>query len=376
MRKLVAILLALILLSNFISIQAFAAEQQVNYIALHDEMLAFEPGEVQVVQGKVNVPLVKMANYLDAHMEFTEDGMILTVKKNKVQLTYNHLTKMTILNGKSVQSNPIRFIEGDLYVSIQFLGESFQYKVDYLSTIKTMRLTNGIDKSMGNKAFEEKVKLARQPKPISTKPTVYLTFDDGPNKFTILNMKTLSKYKVKGTFFFVGKQIKHYPEIVQQTDKEGHTLGLHSMTHDKKSLYASSKTFIGEMNEVKTLTHELTGKSISITRAPYGSHPYVTNKMAAELVNASYKLWDWDVDSLDWKYAEEDYKEIVANVKAGVQKAVSAKDPHIVILLHDRIQTTKALPEIIEWLQKEGYNILPYDESNHIIQNFLKDKRL
>lgn len=376
MRKLAVILLALFLLSGFISMQAFSAEQQVNDIALHDEMLVFESGEVRVEQGKVYVPLVKMANYLGASMEFTEEGMVLTVKKNKVQLTYNHLTKTTLLNGKSVMSNPIRFIEGDLYVSIQFLGESFHYKVDYLSTIKTMRLTNATDKSMGNKAFEEKVKLTRQPKPISTKPTVYLTFDDGPNKFTILNMKTLSKYKVKGTFFFVGKQIKYYPEIVKQTVKEGHTLGLHSMTHDKKLLYASSKTFIGEMNEVKALTQDLTGKSVSITRAPYGSHPYVTKAMADELVNARYKLWDWDVDSLDWQYTVEDYKEIVANVKAGVQKAVSAKDPHIVILLHDRIQTTMALPEIIELLQKEGYNIMPYDESNHIIQNFLKDKRL
>ncbi|TQR21256.1 polysaccharide deacetylase [Psychrobacillus vulpis] len=376
MRKIVAILLVLMFVSEFISIKAFAVEQPTKYIALHDKMLSFEPGEVLIENAQVFVPLAKMSSYLDANLEFSEDGMVLTIKKGKDQITYNHLEKTTLLNGKLIQPNPIRFIEGDLYVPIKFLGESTGYKVEYLSSIQTMRLTNGREKSMDNDAFVKKVKLDNKPKPVSTKPTVYLTFDDGPNKFTILNMNTLSKYKVKGTFFFVGKQIKHYPEIVKQTYLEGHSLGLHSMTHDKKILYASSNAFIGEMNEVKTLTQKLTGKSVSLARAPYGSQPYVTKAMAGELVKSGYKLWDWDVDSLDWQYTEADYKQIVSNVKTGVQKAVKAKDSHIVILLHDRVQTTKALPEIIAWLQTEGYNILPYDPSNHIVQNFLKDKQL
>lgn len=365
-------LLLLFIISVFISFKAFAAEQPVKYIGLHDEVLSFDAGEVLLQEGQVFAPLVKMASYLEANLEFSKDGMTITITKNKSELTYTHLTKTTLLNGKMVQSHPIRFIEGNLYVSIQFLGEATGYKVDYLPSIQTMRLTNDVEKSIANDAFIEK----HHPKTVSPKPTVYLTFDDGPNKFTIQNMQTLSKYKVKGTFFFVGNQINYYPEIVKKTALEGHTLGLHSMTHDKKSLYASSKTFIKEMNEVKSLTEKLTGKSIVITRAPYGSHLNVTKAMAGELANTGYKLWDWDVDSLDWQYTEAEYKQIVVNVKAGVQKAVTAKDPHIVILLHDRAQTTKALPEIIAWLQKEGYTILPYDRSNHIIQNFLKDKRL
>lgn len=365
-------LLLLFIISVITSFKAFAAEQPVKFIALHDEVLSFDEGEVLLQEGQVFVPVVKMASYLGANLEFSQDGMTITMTKNKIQLTYSHLTKVTLLNGKMEPSYPIRFIEGDLYVPIQFLGEATGYKVDYLPSIQTMRLTNDVEKSLGNNAFIEKHKTNT----VSTKPTVYLTFDDGPNKFTIENMQTLSNYKIKGTFFFVGNQIKHYPEIVKKTALEGHALGLHSMTHDKKTLYASSKAFIKEMNEVKALTQKLTGQSIVITRAPYGSYPNVTKAMAGELVNKGYKLWDWDVDTLDWKYTEAEYKQIIANVKAGVQKAVAAKDPHIVILLHDRAQTAKALPEIIAWLQKEGYTILPYDRSDHIIQNFLKDKRL
>jgi len=202
---------------------------------------------------------------------------------------------------------------------------------------------------------------------------IFLTFDDGPNKFTTINMKTLHSNNVKATFFFVGSQINSFPDIVKNTANEGHTIGLHSMTHDKSKVYASSKAFIGEMNNTHDLIQKLTGQSSSIARAPYGSRPYVTKSMRNELVTHEYKLWDWDVDSLDWKYSEANYKQIVVNVKTGVNKAVKAKDKHIVILLHDRAQTAKALPEILVWLKNEGYTIKPYQSEEHIVQNFLKD---
>ncbi len=60
----------------------------------------------------------------------------------------------------------------------------------------------------------------------------------------------------------------------------------------------------------------------------------------------------------------------------GVDKANKSGDRNIIILLHDRSQTTKALPEIIEWLQKEGYTIKTYEPEHHIIQNFLSDTTL
>lgn len=36
----------------------------------------------------------------------------------------------------------------------------------------------------------------------SSKANVYLTFDDGPNKFTTTHNSILKKYNVNGTFFF------------------------------------------------------------------------------------------------------------------------------------------------------------------------------
>ena len=70
------------------------------------------------------------------------------------------------------------------------------------------------------------------------------------------------------------------------------------------------------------------------------------------------------------------YAEIVKNVRIGVDKSYQSGDRDIVVLLHDRQQTNKALPHIIEWLQKEGYTIKKYDPAHHIVQNFHHDPGL
>ena len=87
-------------------------------------------------------------------------------------------------------------------------------------------------------------------------------------------------------------------------------------------------------------------------------------------------MWDWDVDSNDWRYTDNQSAEIVNNVKKGFEKSFKSGNRDIIVLLHDRSQTTKALPQIIEWLQKEGYTIKKYDSPNHIVGNFLRDPTL
>ena len=352
------------------------------YIALHDRMLSFEKNEVRLVNGRMVVPFEKMARYLYADIVKTED--YITITKNNTSITYNLLTNETTVNQTLIIDRAIQLIDDVPYISIRFLGESTGFHVDYLSTILTARLTSDKYPHIGNSEFMVKVKTAKQsiptPKPIpsspSGKPIVYLTFDDGPNRYTSDHLRILKEYKVKGTFFFVGNQISSYKSVTQQAFTEGHYLGLHSMTHDRKKVYGTPQTFIEEMNNVNGLIKGLTGHTSSLVRAPYGSTPYVTPSMLELLKNQRYKLWDWDVDTLDWQIKESNYQQILTNVKSGVEKARLAKDQHIVVLLHDRVQTTKALPSIISWLQKQGYSIQPYDPKLHVSQNFRHDKNL
>lgn len=352
------------------------------YIALHDRILKFEKDEVRLVNAQIIVPFEKMARYLYADVVKTND--FITITKNNTSITYNLLTNETTVNQTVIMDNAVQMIDDVPYISIRFLGESTGFKVDYLSTILTARLYSDKHPHLSASEFILKVKTAKQPVPApkpkpsvpTGKPVVYLTFDDGPNRYTSEHLRILKEYKVKGTFFFVGNQISSYKSLTKQAFSEGHYIGLHSMTHDRQKVYRTPQAFIEEMNKVNSLIKNLTGLTSSLVRAPYGSKPYLTPAMRELLKNQNYKLWDWDVDTLDWNIQEANYQQILANIKAGVEKARLAKDQHIVVLLHDRVQTTKALPGIIAWLQTQGYSIQAYNPNLHVSQNFWHDKKL
>lgn len=360
--------------------QSEAATGPNRYVALHDRTLSFEPGEVHLVDSQMVVPFEKMARYLYADILKTEDQ--ITVSKNTLSITYNFKTMETIVNETVETGYPVQVIDDVLYIPIRFFAESAGFKVDYLSDIVTARLYTSAYPHMSHPEFIHKVKSEKQakPKPVppttTDKPVVYLTFDDGPNLSTAENLRILKEYNVKGTFFFVGSQINHFKSLLSQTYNEGHYIGLHSMTHNRNKLYISSKAFIGEMQTEADLIQKLTGHSSVLVRAPYGSSPYVTSGMRDALRSNNYRLWDWDVDTEDWQVSTENYQKIVTSVKNGVRKSHLAKDQHIVVLLHDRPQTTRALPAIIKWLQDSGFSIQTYDPAQHVSQNFGNHKGL
>lgn len=358
--------------------QGHATTESTRFVALHDRMLPFEKGEVRIVDGKMIVPFEKMAQYLNADIVKTEDQMKIT--KNGTSISYDNLTEETFVNEVIEQTNSIQVMNDVLYIPLRFLGEVTGFNVDYLPTILTARLSSETYPHISNLDFINKVVKDRKPiTPVpvpSEKPIVYLTFDDGPNRYTSVHLQTLREYKVKGTFFFIGKDVQRYPNIVSQAFSEGHYLGLHSMTHEKKKVYATAGAFMKEMQTENSLLKKLTGHTSTLVRAPYGSTPHVTSSMRVLLKRNGYKLWDWDVDTVDWKIKEENFTQIVKNVQVGVEKARLAKDKQIIVLLHDRPQTNKALPQIIEWLKKQGYSIQRYSPEQHVSQNFWRDQAL
>lgn len=358
--------------------QGHATTESPRFVALHDRILQFEKGEVRIENGQMIVPFEKMSKYLYADIIKTEEQIKIT--KNGTSIVYDYNTKETFVNEVTEEKNSIQIKNDVLYIPIRFLGEVTGFKVDYLSAILTARLSSETYPHISNLDFINKVVKDRKPitpEPIlSDKPIVYLTFDDGPNQYTSVHLQILREYKVKGTFFFIGEDVQRHPSIVSRAFLDGHYLGLHSMTHEKKRVYANAGAFMKEMQTENDLLKKLTGHTSTLVRAPYGSTPHVTSSMRGLLKSKGYKMWDWDVDTVDWKIKEENYTQIVKNVQVGVEKARVAKDKHIVVLLHDRPQTNKALPQIIAWLNKQGYSIQPYSPDQHVSQNFWRDLAL
>ncbi len=343
-----------------------------HHVGLHDRLL--DIGDVRVIENDMKVPLADIAKYLYLPVE-KKDG-ITSIHKRGITFTYNHAAGQTTQNGKELSWNPMVDVDGTLYISVKYIAREIGFKIEYFQKQRTLRIYRDDYKHMSHADFEKHItkQLSQKqtPKP-SAKANVYLTFDDGPNKFTTINSNTLNEHGVQGTFFFVGKNMKSNGKIVESIADAGHYIGTHSMTHDKNQVYKSTRSFIGEMNEGIELISEMTGRDANLIRVPYGSKPHVTPQMQKQLTKHGYKMWDWNVDSKDWQYTDKETDKIIKNVRDGVQKAYKSGNRNIVILLHDRSQTTKALPEIIQWLQQQGYTLKAYEPDRHTTQNFLND---
>ncbi|MCY9515782.1 polysaccharide deacetylase family protein [Paenibacillus apiarius] len=204
-----------------------------------------------------------------------------------------------------------------------------------------------------------------------TRKVAYLTFDDGPSKYSNDMMDLLKKHDIKATYFMLGDNMNTYPDAVKRMVEEGHYPGLHSMTHDYNRLYKSggSGNFIKEFQEAQGIVENLTGFKPTLIRAPYGSAPQIGESFRKDIADAGFKMWDWTLDSLDWKFIGQPNR-ILEQIKGTLTEDVE------VILLHDRQQTLEALPSIIEYIQSKGYEFEVYDPNAHFVCNFHHDKRL
>ena len=185
---------------------------------------------------------------------------------------------------------------------------------------------------------------------------VYLTIDDGPSEYTDEIIKILNKNNVKATFFMINGNMKAYPEQVKNIVKNGNTAGFHSVSHDIHKLYVSKTSAKEEFDTNQATFKKITGQTSKVIRLPFGSKPYTPRASYNALVDSGYKLWDWTLDTEDWRSTSS---QIMENVK----KYSSGSD-NVVLLMHERKQTVEILDEMIKYLKSEGFEILPIKQSD------------
>lgn len=194
---------------------------------------------------------------------------------------------------------------------------------------------------------------------------IYLTFDDGPTEYTEEILKILHTHQVKSTFFMLNGNMIKRPEIVENVVADGHAIGCHGVTHRVSNFYKTMTSPREEMDACAKTLETISGKSSKIVRVPFGSFPNLTSAQKIELDKAEYVMWDWNVDSNDWKI--DNPKKITQSVLTQVHKLLK-KDKVPVILFHDKAITAKVLPQIITELKDLGYEFLPIDENDIPVQ--------
>ncbi len=169
----------------------------------------------------------------------------------------------------------------------------------------------------------------------TSQKTLYLTFDDGPDKHVTKEvLDILDRYNAKAVFFCVGKKARKYPEILQQIKDAGHTIGNHSYSH--LNLF--------KVGSKKWLTDVLTDSPVKDSvffRPPYGNiTPFQSIKLSK-----TYKIVLWDVLTYDYRtdFSVDKIKNIIKNnVRAGS-----------IILFHDtQLAYPNMLPSLV-WLLEE-----------------------
>lgn len=206
---------------------------------------------------------------------------------------------------------------------------------------------------------------------VTKEKVVYLTFDDGPGgKVTKDILDTLKKEGVKATFFVIGSEIKGQESILLRMKDEGHSIGLHSFTHDRDKLYCSNQNFLNEMVKSQEAIYNVTGEKYYILRFPFGCNNKsyrLTQRLVDTLHENNFKIYDWNADSGDG-----------ANYKSSpesIAKKACKNEDNVVVLMHCGFinkTSAKALPSIIKYYKDNGYIFKTIDETTPEIYKVTK----
>lgn len=226
---------------------------------------------------------------------------------------------------------------------------------DIKEEIGDYKITYIVEDSSGNKSMVTRnVKILDKKKNIGT---IYLTFDDGPSNNTSKILDILKQEDIKATFFLVNFNSSYNPAVKRIYD-EGHSIGIHSYTHNYKLIYSSVSAYFDDLNKMNDKIKTITGSDTKLLRFPGGSSNTISsfNKgimttLVKEVTNAGYHYFDWNVDSSDaWsaRNSNDVYNNVINNLKNGTN----------IVLMHDlssNEKTVNVLEKIIKDAKEKGY---------------------
>ncbi|MCR5251155.1 MAG: polysaccharide deacetylase [Lachnospiraceae bacterium] len=201
---------------------------------------------------------------------------------------------------------------------------------------------------------------------------VYLTFDDGPSVYTDDILDILARYDVKATFFVNGHE--GYEAEYLRIVSEGHSIGMHSYSHDFNKVYNDLDSFAEDLYQNQRLISDITGVDCDLYRFPGGSsnqlHHMDMQRCMEYLDAKGIRYFDWNVSAQDATGVSYTASELVNNVISQVRNLDSDT---VVVLMHDAVgkhATVEALPIIIEKLQAmEDTVLLPITEETETVQH-------
>lgn len=136
---------------------------------------------------------------------------------------------------------------------------------------------------------------------------------------------------IGGTFFFLGQNVKKYPESVEYVHSNHFSIANHSFSHPQfpKISFEQQKYELEQTNE---LIEKITSEPVTLFRPPYGASNGATlDLMKGKNMNMVF----WNRDTEDWK---------TKNSSKILNYVVTSKSSGSIILLHESKEVVDSLP--------------------------------
>ena len=178
----------------------------------------------------------------------------------------------------------------------------------------------------------------------------------------------LAKYDAKATFFVTGRN-QDYNYLIKDAYNAGHTIALHTYSHEYSTVYASVDAYFDDLNKVGQMVKKEIGFVPHYIRFPGGSSNTVSRRycqgimstLTKEVVEKGYQYYDWNGDSTDASGNHVAVDKLIRN-------GTSCHDNNVMILCHDtqaKDTTVQALPAIIEHYKNLGYTFKGIDDATY-----------
>lgn len=257
--------------------------------------------------------------------------------------------------------------DGDLTASVEVSGEVGK-------TVGTYQINYVVSDKAGNKTAVVRTVIVRNSNLYNSGSintgTIYLTFDDGPNVGTTdIILDVLKEQGVKATFFVTCNGPDY---LIKRAYDEGHTIALHTASHDYGYIYASVDNYFNDLNKVSNRVKNIIGIEPKIIRFPGGSSNMISKNyqigimttLTEMVLDKGYRYFDWNVDAMDASSARNSndvYNNVINNI------AINRAN---VVLMHDTKGITRdALRNIILTAKSRGYTFDNIDMDTYMIRH-------
>jgi peptidoglycan/xylan/chitin deacetylase (PgdA/CDA1 family) len=198
-----------------------------------------------------------------------------------------------------------------------------------------------------------------EPRPAGP-PTLYLTFDDGPNAvWTPALLDALRETRTRATFFLIDEHITlETAPIVRRIAEDGHAIGLHSGT--RRLMVMPPAALAAELQRAADRIADITGEEPCRLFRPHAG--WRSASMYEGLEQIDFKLTGWSWGMWDWDWWRRPHADRVA---ARLARKVSAGD---IIVIHDghhknpradRRHAGETVRRFVPMMRTRGFNFAP-----------------